>query len=120
MTAAREAIQIDEGIRSLVEALNCIPSISTSSSCEGHENPTKAQVEANSFYVDFVVRRRGGLDALTLMARVCSEFPGLDLTAWYDGGLRWDLRGTDVDPEEVAEAIWFMLDGDNDGETVED
>jgi hypothetical protein len=116
MTAALEDIQIDERVRPLVEALNCIPSVFTISSCEGHKNPNKAQVDANTFYVDFGVRRRGGLDALSLIARVCGEFRGLELTAWYDGGLRWDLRGHDIDPEEVAEAIWFMRE---DGEQPE-
>jgi hypothetical protein len=50
-----QEIEIDENIKELVELMNTLPGIHTSSCCGGHKNPTVGQNKEDTFNVTFNV-----------------------------------------------------------------
>jgi hypothetical protein len=100
--------ECDLNIGPLVCTLNSIPGLSTNSSCEGHADPKAGQADYGSFYVDFdVEENRLGWQALDIVSRSIEAFKDqydehIELTLWYDGGLRWNLRGEYEDEEKSS------------------
>ena len=103
-------VQIDENIATLVATLNSLPGISTNSSCGGHENPGPGQAPAGEWYVDFdLLPHQLAWQSLELIAFAIGELlccgSTIELKVWHDGGVRFDLRGYDCDPNELTEMI---------------
>lgn len=107
---ASHEVQIDENIATLVATLNSLPGISTNSSCGGHENPGPGQAPAGEWYVDFyLIPHQLAWQSLELVALTIGELQccgsTVELKVWHDGGVRFDLRGHDCDPNELAAMI---------------
>ena len=106
-------MKIDPGVQRLVDALNGIKEVATTSSCAGHkcDNVTSENdihLSYGNFYVDIDIDyNKSGWQALecivsTVKRCVESETELLvHFTPWLDGGLRWDLRGTYVNQDDI-------------------
>jgi hypothetical protein len=109
------APEIDANIRSLVNALNALPALTTFSSCGGHPepDPNTAQVPEGVFYVCFDVAQSAmGWRALVLIAWACGEVGG-DLEAWFNADV------DDDDPRLDVDALCFELRGYGDPDDIE-
>jgi len=97
---------IDANMRRLVKALNSIDGVDTYSSCGGHHDPTPGQVPAGTWYVCFDVDDEYlfANQSIELITREAGEQLAT-VSLYYDGGLRFELRGVDIDPDDVALAL---------------
>ena len=96
-------MNIDPNVLELVEVLNEIDGIETSGSCGGHISPEKGQESEGSFYVCFDIDT-GFLEVLEHLAWA-ADHPDISLSAWYDGGLMWELKGNDIDPDFIVQRL---------------
>lgn len=108
---ASDGLTIDENIANLVATLNGLAGIATNSSCGGHQNPSPGQVRAGEWYIDFdLLPHQLAWQSLELIALAVGERleegDEIRLTVWHDGGVRFDLRGYDSDPNELAAVIF--------------
>jgi hypothetical protein len=119
---------VEERVRRLVDELNLIPGIYTFSSCGGHSDPQPGQSEDGVFEISFsVFPLEGGWFGLERIAFAIwmdlsddrsGELARTDMTAWWNGGERFDegwidfaLTGTG-DPDELAETLVKVGRGD--------
>ena len=107
-------IQIDQRVRYLVDILNKIPGVSTSSSCGGHEGTLESsQLPSDEFYVDLIIEEDGsGWGVLEFLVEIIQSYPPgfLELKPWFDGGLRWDLHGyKSFNPDDLAKFLESAL-----------
>lgn len=100
------AQRIERRVKKLVEALNSLPCVKTISSCGGHKAPGEYQLPADSFYVDFCLEETAmAWESLARIIDAAQETDSLNIniTAWLDGCVRFDLRGTGgADPDQMA------------------
>lgn len=104
--------KLDARIEKLVKAMNDVDAVHTFSSCGGHPDPKGSQASEGEFVVDFVIDNdEGSLATLGLLTCVTqnvmfsNDGSYIIITPWFDGGLAFELRGSGVDPDTLAQAI---------------
>jgi hypothetical protein len=109
--------EIRPGIKELVDVLNTMPGITTTSSCGGREhsaNPEK-QAAADEFYIDFTVDiSNGGWSSLGLITQLAWSTGGEDITirTWYTASkcLAFTINGkNDASPDKLARVLEIAL-----------
>lgn len=112
-------MNIDPFVERLVDALNEIEGVNTSSSCEGHEHHDESQVPYGTFYVNFSVDyNKRGWKALEYIVKAIqrhwdvTDNSTIALVPWFDGGLEWELRGEYENKEEINDFASFIENAD--------
>lgn len=108
---------VEYRIKHLIEVLNTLPGIFTTSSCGGHEiieNPM--QSSADGFNVDLVVdSEKGGRQSLTLITQMAWITGGKNILiiAWHtqSGNPVYSIEGkNNASPDKLAKALEIAID----------
>lgn len=107
-------MNLDENMVNLVHAINMLHGITTFSSCGGHDNPNVSQAPKNEWYVNFDVDIEcGGYNSLRYLTQIVYSYldpETITISTWWNGDddegcLCFEIKGKNIDPDEVAEEI---------------